>query len=379
MAKSLDKQVSEAAAKQHAEEPVEVLDRRNLLSSGSTLLNLALTGNPFGGFLKGYYYFMVGDSASGKTIQAMTVYAEASINRHFKGYRFIYDNIEHGMLMDTDSLFSMEMTDRIEPPSRDKTKKPRFSRTLDEFYYHVDDAANAGVPFIYILDSMDALNPEADEKKFDQLKKAHEKSRRKEDGEDSGDEKEEKTTGSYGMAKAKLNSVNLRKVQRRIHETGSILIILSQTRDNVGAQYGGKTRGGGHALRFYATCEFWTSIVETLKKSVRGKARKVGVRVKYSMKKNRHTGKLYDVESDIYPSYGIDDIGACIDYLLEEKWWTKEKESIKATEFGLTAGREALIRTIETNGQTNELRAIVGQCWKEIDDACSLKRRKKYQ
>ena len=29
---------------------------------------------------------------------------------------------------------------------------------------------------------------------------------------------------------------------------------------------------------------------------------------------------------DIYPSYGIDDIGSCIDYLVKEAWWEKKEK-----------------------------------------------------
>jgi RecA/RadA recombinase len=374
--KSLAQQVIDEAAKGPPPEPTSILVRRNGLSSGSTLLNCALTGNPHFAFLKGFYYFMVGDSASGKTIQAMTIYAEAAANRQFKDHRFIYDNTEDGMLMDSDGLFGMAMTDRLEPPSRDKAGNPRYSRTLEEFYYHLEDLGKAGRPFIYILDSIDALDTEQDDKKFDELKKAHDKARRREEGESTkGEEKDEKVAGSFGMARAKLNSSSLRRARRLVGESGSILIILSQTRQST---YG-KTRSGGEALRFYATAEFWTSIVETIKRTVRGKPRKIGIRAKFAIKKNRHTGKLYEVETDIYPSLGIDDLGGCVDYMLEEGFWTKQKESIDAPEFKLVASREKLISYIEQNNLEGELRAIVGKAWEELDAACSLKRKRRYQ
>ena len=43
------------------------LTGKDFLSTGSTLLNLACTGKPYRGFAKGKYYFIVGDSSSGKT------------------------------------------------------------------------------------------------------------------------------------------------------------------------------------------------------------------------------------------------------------------------------------------------------------------------
>ena len=75
------------------------VSRRDLLSTGSTLLNLACSENPFGGFLKGKYYLLVGDSDSGKTFLSMSCFAEAMIQKPFKNYRLIYDYVEDGMLM----------------------------------------------------------------------------------------------------------------------------------------------------------------------------------------------------------------------------------------------------------------------------------------
>ena len=384
MKKPIHEQVMDAAAAP-APAPVahETLSRRNGLSSGSTLLNLALTGSPHFAFIKGHYYFIVGDSASGKTVQTLTMFAEAAASPRFRDYAFIYDNPEERMLFDTDGLFGMAVSDRVRPPSHTAAGAGRNSKTLEEFYYHLDDLGKAGRPFIYVLDSIDALNPEADEKKFDQQKKAHDKARRKEEGEDTrgeGKDEDEKVAGSYGMARAKLNSSNLRHTMRLLADTGSLLFVISQTRINVGGY--GKTRGGGEALRFYATCEFWSSIVEVLKKTVRDKARQVGVRVKFQVRKNSHTGKLFSIENDIYPSYGIDDIGGCVDYLLEEGFWSKQKESIIATLDGMdgvTASRERLVRWLEEDaGRLDALRALVGRAWAEIDEACSLKRKRRY-
>ena len=55
----------------------------HLLSSGSTLLNLACSDDPRGAYRKGHYYYLVGDSQSGKTWLAMSVFAEASINPRY--------------------------------------------------------------------------------------------------------------------------------------------------------------------------------------------------------------------------------------------------------------------------------------------------------
>jgi RecA/RadA recombinase len=340
------------------------LTRRNLLSTGSTLLNLACSGNPYGGFLRGKYYFIVGDSTSGKTFLSLTCFAEAVHNKSFKKHRLIYDNIEDGCLIDVDTLFGEDVADRIESPSQTKDGAPIYSRTIEEFYYHIDDAVKKNKPFIYVLDSMDGLSSEAEESKFNEHKKAHRKGTQ--------------SPGSYGDGKAKKNSEGLRKVLSGIRKSGSILLVLSQTRDNLGFGFAKKTRAGGHALRFYATVEFWSSVLDTIKKTVKKKKRSIGVHISVEVKKNRITGLLHKVQMDIYPSYGIDDIGSCVDYLVDEGWWGMAKNTIAADEFKLEGTREKIIKHIEEKGLETELQSIVGKCWKEIEAECALKRKSKY-
>lgn len=338
------------------------------LSSGSTLLNLACTNNPFGAFAKGKYTYFVGDSTSGKTFLSMTCFAEALRSPEFKDYRLIYDNVEDGCLIDLEKLFNKKVANTVEPPAGTK-KDPTYSTTIEEFYYNLDDviikAKEDEAPFIYILDSMDGLSSDAEGSKFSEHKKAYRNGKN--------------SAGSFGDGKAKKNSEGLRQILKGIRTTGSILIVISQTRDNLSPGFNPKTRSGGHALRFYACIEMWTSLAGRIKKTVREKERNIGIHAKAQVKKNRITGELHEVIIDIYPSYGIDDIGGCIDYLIKEKWWKKKKQSIIAEEFDVTCTREKLIQHIEDNGLQRKLSIITGKCWNEIREASQMNRRKKYE
>jgi len=363
--KKAAEEVIEAAEEKPAKP--EKISRKDLLSSGSTLLNLALSDNPHGGLLKGKYYFLVGDSAAGKTFLSMTCFAEAMISRRFKDYRLIYDNVEDGCLMDVERLFGKAVAKRLEFPGQDDDGNPAFSFTVEEFYFHLDDAIKEGRPFIYVLDSMDGLSSDYEGDKFD----AHKRVSR-------GEGKKGDDAGSYGDGKAKRNSEGMRRVLNGIRDTGSILIVLSQTRDNLGMGRERKTRAGGHALRFYATAEIWTKITGHITKTVKNRTREVGVHVGAKIKKNRITGKLREVEIDIYPAFGIDDIGTCVDYLVEEGWWEKKKQTIEAGEFDFKATREKLIKAIEAKSWEKELRSIVGKCWREIEEASQPERKSRY-
>ena len=109
---------------------------------------------------------------------------------------------------------------------------------------------------------MDCLSSKEEADKFDQHKKAFRTGK--------------KVPGSYGDGKAKKNSAGIRKLLSDLGKSDSILIIINQTRDNIGFGFDKKTRSGGKALRFYATTEIWSSVVGKLKKNVRGKDRQQG-------------------------------------------------------------------------------------------------------
>lgn len=341
----------------------EKLTAKDFLSTGSTLLNLACTGHPDRGFAKGFYYVIRGDSVSGKTWLSLTCLAEAVINPNFKKHRFIFDAGEDGALMNIERFFGKGVAEKMEIPAYD------YSYTIEEFYYNVDDAIKEGKPFIYILDSMDSLTSEPEGKKFDEHKKAYR------------EHKDKKVKGSMGDGKAKVNSAMLRRViGKPLRNSGSILIIINQTRDNLGAlPFEPKKIGsGGHALKFYACFEMWSSVVGQIKKTVGDKKRQLGIKSKIRIKKNRVTGRDRTVIIPIYHSFGIDDIGSCIDYLIDEGEWKKGKE-INAKGLGIKGSRNKLIRLIERNNLEKDLRELVADVWNEIEEACIIKRKRRYE
>lgn len=343
--------------------------RTDVLSTGCTLLNLACSGNAQGGFVKGKYFYFVGDSSSGKTWLSLTCFAEAALNPNFKNYRLIYDNGEDGALMDFAHYFGQKMADRLEPPAVDEEDAPIYSETAEDFYYNVDDAIQVAKeedrPFIYVLDSENSLTSGAEQDKFDESKKARRA------GKD--------TAGSYGDGKAKIHSSHLRKLMRPLSDTGSILIIISQTRDNLGIGFEKKTRSGGRALRFYACLEMWTSVIKKLKKTVAGKQRQIGIIARVKTKKNRLTGKEREIDIPIYHSMGIDDVGCNVDWLVDEKHWPKRGNTIQASEFEFKGTRNKLIAYVEENNLETELQNVVQGVWDKIEAACSVERKRRYE
>lgn len=370
MRKPIEKQVEEfidSAPEQIAEENSELERNRqeirkdNLLSSGSALLNLACTDTPYGAFIPGRYYLIVGASSAGKTWTMLSVAAESTLHEKFKEYKIILDEPEEGNNVDIGFYFSQRVAEKIKAPRYDEDNQPIYSNTIEDFYDNInrelDEAEQEKRGLIYILDSMDALTSMAEIKKTDEQREAREKGR--------------ETTGSMGDGKAKINSQNLRRVCSRLNKTGSMLFIVCQERDNLGSMVASKTFSGGNALLFYATLQIWLTHKTEIKATIKGHTRTLGNISKIAIKKNRLTGQRHrDLELPFYHSFGIDDTGSLIDWLIEEKHWTggaKETAKIDAEEFGVQLNKEQLARHIEElpNGR-KKLYKIVAQVWKEI-------------
>jgi hypothetical protein len=340
-----------------------------LLGTGSTLLNLACSGRAEGGFGPGHYVLFVGDTNSGKTWWTLTCFAEACLNEYFKNHRLIYDDAENGALMDMERFFGKEAAERIEPP-RMEDGEPYYSDTAEEFYYHVDDALKDERPFIYVLDSIDVLSTEPSDDKFDKNKKLHE------EGKDP--------KGSYGDGKAKINSQYLRKIVGDLEKTDSILIIINQTRDNIDPMPFSpkKSRSGGWALEFYSHLVLWSSVGGQINRSVKGKKRQVGINSKVKVKRSRITGRQREVEVPIYHSFGIDDIGSCVDFLVNEGVWKKAKKGGVITVTGLgpefKGQMDSVVCKIEEEEAEEDLKALVVETWQDIEEACKVERKSRY-
>jgi RecA/RadA recombinase len=336
------------------------------LSTGISVLNLALSGSVDGGVPKGGYVFLVGDTESGKTWFTLQLFAEAQKNKTFRGHKLILDEPELGAHMDVGFYFGDAVERKLER---------RKSSTTEDFYFSTYDDLDAGKPFIKVLDSMDALRSKADLKKLKTYRAAWRK---------GGDRKDEK--GSMGMAKAKDNSDNIKAVTTSLADTGSVMVVISQTRDKIGSFIPGeKTHSGGYSLKFYGSVQLWTSVKGQIRRKVAGKVRQVGSLIQVQVKKNRINGWHGKVYVPFYPTIGMDEIGANVYYLCDEGHWdvkrdksTNEVVSVSAPEFGFEGHPEKLARHVEDGDYQRELQLLVQKVWTEIADACSVKRKPRY-
>ena len=337
------------------------LKKENLLSSGSALLNLACSDSAYGSFIAGRYYLIVGASGAGKTWLLLSIAAESTVHEKFKDYKIVLDEPEEGNNVDLAFYFSKEIADKIKAPKYDEDEQPVYSESVEDFYDNInrelDLAEEKGYSLIYMLDSMDVLTSSAEVKKVEEQRADRAKNR--------------ETKGSMSDGKAKVNSANLRRVCSRLNKSKSILFIICQERDDLGSPVGGKTFSGGNALLFYATLQIWLSHKQEIKATIKGKTRTLGNISKIAVKKNRLTGQRHrDLELPFYHSFGIDDTGSLVDWLVEEGHWTggaKQLTKINSTEFGVELNKEQLARYIEEqpNGR-RKLYKIATMVWREI-------------
>ena len=360
--RSLPEQVEESSNAPVERE--EAFSPSLLLSTGSTLLDLACSDNPNGGFLLGRMVNLIGDSSSGKTLLCLSMLAEACNDSRFDDYKIIFDDVEAAMSFNISHLFGSKLANRIDSPVTNEEGESQGSDTIQQFGYHVMDAINSGEPFIYVLDSFDALSSDEEIGKMEAAQEAYEK------GKD--------TKGSYGMEKAKIGGRILANIVRKLKNTKSMVLIISQTRENIDPMsFTKKTRAGGKALKFYATHEIWLAAGQ--KKKGKGGERVIGTEAKAKISKNKLTGKVREVSFNIFYDYGVDDIGSCVDFLVEEKHWGKTKNTIHATELELDGGRDTIIRGIEDKGLERKLKRIVSKVWNQIEEDLKLNRKGRYE
>jgi len=335
-------------AKSNGEGLIAAERRVDLIPTGSTLLNLALSDNPYGGYPVGSIINVVGDRSAGKTFLSWNMMAEVVLREEFDNYHLEYEDIEGKFRIPTVALFGAPIRRVVLTPEEDAVG------TVEGLDKKVNKLLKSENPFIYVPDSFDALS-DAEEMDKEELKRDY-------------------------PAKPRLASAMFRRIAGKINKTGSLLLVVSQVRQNIGVTFGEKySRSGGKALGHYAVIELWLAV----KGHIKRKERDVGVKVKAKTKKNHLTGKLRTIEFDILFDYGVDDVGSMIDFLVNEGFWKKKKGGQKIETGGdfTDATREKLIKSIDDNSTEayDSLVTITWDCWNRIEHDIRTDRKPRYE
>lgn len=333
------------------------IDPSTLVPTGSTTFNVECSSKIEGAFKVGKMVNIIGDSHAGKTLFCLTILAECSMLKHFDNYRFIFDDVEAANEFDLVYLFGKKMADRVEHSIT--------SNTIEDFNDNLARAMLDKRPFIYIVDSWDALTSES-AIELDIVNRGKR-------------EKGNKIKGSYGDGKAKKASEMFAQRIQDLKKSDSLVIVISQTRDNIGfgAMFAPKTRSGGKALRFYASHEVWLA---TQKKDTEGSAkRRVSSQVQAKITKNKLTGRHSEAFFPILFDYGVDNITSCINFLIDEGSWSGAKASVNTKGFTEeNMSRLDLISHIEENDLEDALFEVVQREYDSIMENLKPKRKQKY-
>lgn len=247
------------------------------ISSGSTLLNLALGG----GWVRRRVSNIVGDKSTGKTL--LCIEACANFAREEKKAKIRY--------RETESAFDQSYAKALGMPI-DRIDFGEPMLTVEALFKDLEKVIDgAKGPEFLVLDSLDALSDEAElEREFD--------------------------AGSFGAAKAKKLSELFRRLISRMESKDVTLMIVSQVRDDINARFGRKVkRTGGRALDFYASQVVYLAHVGRLTQTIHGQKRVTGVKVKAQIDKNKVGLPFREAEFRIRFGYGVNDAQSMVDWL----------------------------------------------------------------
>ncbi len=323
------------------------------VSTGCAVFNCALGG----GWVLGRVVNIVGDRSAGKTllaIEACTNFYERYIRPYLgtKGAKvgvIRYAEAEAAF----DEKYAEALGLPVEHVDFDRDNKIETVEDLHADLVKFMDA-NKGVPKLYVLDSLDAISDEAEQKR------------------EIGD-------GTYGGTKPKKVGELFRRLVQRMEEEDLLFIVVSQLRDKINAAMFGEkqTRSGGRALDFYASHIVWLAEIGKMKKTMGGVDRVIGVNVRARVKKNKVGMPFRECNYPILLGYGVDDLTANVEWLIDVKCEHRLEELDMSK-----AGYKVRIGNLRDKGGQEvrdirkQLEAIVIEEWQRIETGFLPKARK---
>jgi recombination protein RecA len=341
-----------------------------LIPSGCTLLDCAIGG----GWPIGRVCNIVGDRSTGKTLlaeEAMANFLLKYRNGHvwYRETEAAFDvsyaqalglntrRIDFGpegpdtqwetmeaLLTDVDNLLELRES-AVVARSQEIFKQSHGKKFIDpatgeQRAYNMKEAERVAykeaIPGLYIIDSLDGISSQA-ELKADPKK------------------------GTYGLDKQKLLSRFFRQYCRRLRRAKVCVMIISQTRANIGAapwekQY---TRTGGKSLDFYASVIVYLSDMGKVMREVEKVKRAIGIHIKARCDKNKITVPHRECEFDIRFAYGIEDDGASLE-------WLKDIDKLAMAGFVDDKGKPKMPRDLEDVDSAKLKRDVKG-IWDYIE------------
>jgi len=333
--------------KRHTSTPIEKENEGNfktVISTGSTLLDLAISGTRIhgGGIPGGILVECFGPNGSGKTV----LLCETAGDVQRKGGQATFKDPEARLNPQFAKIFDLDVENMT------------YSNpdTVNEVFKQVREWQPEGKGDVIhgvFIDSLAALSTELEMEK------------------EAGDK--------MGGKRAKDFSEQLRKTCRLIKDKNWVMMCSNQVRQNMDAgPYGQKyTTPGGEAMGFYASLRLRFVIKDKIKKEItfRGKTieRVIGVTTEVEVYKSSIDKPYRRALVTIIFDYGVDDIRENLQFY---KTYTKST-TYSFNDQILGRSLEEAVRTVERSGLEKELREKVIELWEDIESRFQSDRKHK--
>ena len=316
-------------------------DLTEWVSTGSSLLDLAISNRPNGGFPVGRIVELQGMEASGKSL----IVAHTLANTQKKGGLAVYIDTENALSEEFLRAVGVDVSNMLYVPL--ETIEDSFD-AIENIIETVRKSSKNRLVTI-ALDSVSAATTKIEQ--------------------DADYEKD-----GWATSKAILMSKAMRKITNIIGKQRVLLLCTSQLREKMGVMFGDKyTTSGGKALGFHASCRIRLKGVGKLKSGSGKTEQIIGVQTEAQIIKNRMGPPFKKATFDIYFNSGIDDYNS---------WLTLMKDygTIKAAGAWYTlvneeTGEEIRFQSKEWKSMLEQDEDLKSYCYKKICDIYVMKYR----
>ena len=316
-------------------------DIKDFVSTGSTMLDLAISNKPNGGIAVGRITEINGLESSGKSLLGAHILAETQK----KGGVAVY--------IDTETSVSQEFMDVI---GIDMSKM---------LYLHLETVED----IFEAIEEIVTKVRESDKDRLvtilvDSLAGATTKVELEADFDKDG----------WATAKAIIISKAMRKVTQMIARQQVALVFTNQLRQKLGVMFGDPwTTSGGKALPFHSSTRVRFKNIGQIKD---GSKNTIGIKIKGQVIKNRLGPPMRTAEFPLYFDTGIDDYGSWLTVMKEHKivkvggsWYTLNETDIETGE----VIKEHKFQSKDFEELMNTNPELKQYCYERICEACILK------
>lgn len=255
------------------------------IHTGSTMLNLGLTGRTTGGWPLGRSSNVVGDKSTGKTLLAIEA-ASMFLGAPPKGIDY-----PHVLYLEGEAAFDLDYAAALGLPVDQVTLEALT--TIEQLYTKLENVCKIKARShgnLVIVDSLDSIDAQAElTKNLDD--------------------------GTYDMGKQKQLGRIFRRLVKPMADSNTHLMIISQIRHNItNMPFSPKwRRSGGKALDFYCSHIVWLHEIKKLKAEATSWV--YGVNINAKINKNKVAPPFREVLFPLLFTFGIDDVTSLINFL----------------------------------------------------------------